>query len=84
MEKLIAEFEKNAQEVVRVQLREFKGHQLLDIRVFYHPEEGGEMRPSRKGISVSAELVPKIKEAVEAADNALREAGLSKGGDRES
>ncbi len=76
MEKVIAEFEKNAQETIRVQLREFRGYQLLDIRVFFHPEEGGDMRPSKKGISVSAELVPKIKEAIQAAEDALREKGL--------
>ena len=76
MEKLITEFEKNSQEVIRVQLREFRGHQLLDVRVFYHPEEGGEVRPSKKGISVSAELVPKIRAAIEEAEKALREAGV--------
>ena len=80
MEKLIAEFEKNSQEVIRVQLREFRGHQLLDVRVFYHPEEGGEVRPSKKGISVTAELVPQIRKAIEEGEKALREAGVL-GGD---
>ena len=67
MEKLIATFDKNASEEVRVQLREFRGHQLLDMRVYFRPDDGSEPRPTRKGLSVSINLMPKLLEAVQAA-----------------
>ena len=73
MEKLISTFEKNATEEIRVQLREYRGHQLLDIRVFYYPEEGGEARPTKKGVSVSVSLVPKLREAIGTAERLLQE-----------
>lgn len=76
LEKLIATFDKNASEEVRVQLREFHGHQLLDMRVYYRPDDGGEPRPTRKGLSVSVNLIPKILDAIQSAMAELRAAGL--------
>jgi len=74
VEKLVSKFEKNATEEVRVQLREFRGHQLLDMRVFYFPTEGGEPRPTRKGIAISVGLISKLKDAITQAEKTLLEA----------
>lgn len=70
--KTLHEFQKNALEVIRCSLTRFKGHQLVDIRAFYEDEDG-EWRPTKKGISVSVELidellkgVQKLREAVDA------------------
>ena len=76
MEKVVGQFEKNSREEIRVQLREFKGHQLLDIRTFYFTSEGGEPKPSPKGISLAIRLMPQLKEAILEADRVLKEAGL--------
>jgi len=76
VEKLISKFEKNASEEVWVQLREFRGHQLLDIRVHYRPDEGGDARPTKKGISVSINLIPKVLKAIQDSLSALQEAGI--------
>ena len=76
MEKLICQIEKNSREEIRVQLREFKGHQLLDIRTFYFTSEGGEAKPSPKGVSVAIRLLPQLKEAVLEAEKVLKEQGL--------
>jgi hypothetical protein len=76
MEKLIAKFDKNVSEEVWVQLREFRGHQLLDVRVHFRPDEGGEPRPTKKGISVSVNLIPRLLDAVQQALKALEEAGI--------
>jgi len=76
MEKLICQIEKNSREEIRVQLREFKGHQLLDIRTFYFTSEGGEPKPSPKGVSVAIRLLPQLKEAILEAENVLKEAGV--------
>ncbi len=76
MEKIVGQFEKNSREEIRVQLREFKGHQLLDIRTFYFTSEGGEPKPSPKGISLAIRLMPQLKEAILEAERVLKEAGL--------
>lgn len=76
MEKLINKFEKNSREEIRIQLREFKGHQLLDIRTFYFTSEGGEPKPSPKGVSVSLKLFSQLKEAILEAEKVLKEEGL--------
>lgn len=63
MSKLVDRFEKNATEEVRVSLAEYKGHELMDLRVYYCPPEG-EPVPTKKGITMSIELYPELKEAI--------------------
>ncbi|MCZ6875177.1 MAG: transcriptional coactivator p15/PC4 family protein [bacterium] len=48
MDDVIAQFEKNATEVVRVSLTEFRGHKLIDLRVYYSDDEG-QFKPTKKG-----------------------------------
>ena len=72
----IAQFEKNASEEVHVQLREFRGHQLFDIRVYFRPDDGSEPRPTKKGISVSVNLIPKLQNSIEKALQALKAEGI--------
>lgn len=64
MGKTIHQFAKNATEEVRVSLTEFKGHKLIDLRIYYEPEEGGDRRPTKKGITVDVSLYPEIKRAL--------------------
>ena len=47
---LVAEFEKNARERVRVSLTEYGGHRLLDLRAYYQ-DATGEWRPG-KGLTL--------------------------------
>ena len=44
------EIRKNKSEVIRIQLKEYKEHKLIDLRVWYEDEEG-EYKPTKKGIS---------------------------------
>ncbi|MDA2937165.1 transcriptional coactivator p15/PC4 family protein [Acidobacteria bacterium AH-259-A15] len=68
---VVYEFEKNGLEIVRCSLTQFKGHQLLDVRVFYQDDEG-EWRPTRKGIALSTDLVDQLVEGVKQLQEALR------------
>jgi len=56
-------FKKNAEETVRVTLTEFKGYRLLDLRVYVQDEEGREV-PTRKGLTLSRELVGELFEGL--------------------
>lgn len=64
MDKIVHQFVKNATEEVRVSLTEFKGHKLIDVRIYFEPEDGGERRPTKKGITVDVSLYPELKRAL--------------------
>ncbi|MEA1965186.1 MAG: transcriptional coactivator p15/PC4 family protein [Candidatus Aerophobetes bacterium] len=71
MEKLVNVFSKNSAEEVRTQLTEYKGYKLMDIRVWYK-REGEDARPTRKGLTLSVELYPELKKAIEELGKALK------------
>ena len=70
---MIAEFNKNSLEKVRIVLTEFKGKKLLDIRVYYDASEneGPDWRPTKKGISISLDLIDELLKGLEKAKKML-------------
>jgi len=75
MSEVIASIEKNSMEEVRVSLTEFKGKELIDLRVYYQPEDGEEKRPTKKGITISPEKFPELKKAILALEKVLQKQG---------
>ena len=75
MDELIEQFEKNATEVVRVSLTEYRGRKLVDVRVYYADNEG-QYRPTKKGVSLSVDVYPDFKRAMRALENILLERDL--------
>jgi hypothetical protein len=75
MDELIAQFEKNATEVVRVSLTEYRGHKLVDVRVYYSDDEG-QYRPTKKGVSLSVDVYPDFKRALVELEKILLERDL--------
>jgi hypothetical protein len=63
--RLIYSFAKNSREEVRAQLTTFHGRRLADIRV-YRADEADVDHPTRKGIALRVEDLPKLLAAVEA------------------
>jgi hypothetical protein len=61
---VVHQFPKNATEEVRASLTEYKGHKLIDLRIYYEPEEGGERRPTKKGVTIDVGLYPELKKAM--------------------
>lgn len=59
----------------RVTVRRFNGVNLVDIREFYLDKNSGEMKPGKKGISLSAEVWRKVVESRVEIDAALAELG---------
>ncbi|BBF92107.1 transcriptional coactivator p15/PC4 family protein [Blastochloris tepida] len=66
---VIGEFRKNQTEVVRVTTSNFKGFDLVDVRVWVDGY-GGVTRPTKQGISLRRELLPELQQAINAAINA--------------
>ncbi len=81
MEALVARIAKNPTEEVRVSLTSYRGHDLVDIRVFFQDEQG-EWRPTKRGVSLSVDSFAELREAIVKAEemlNALPAAGKSAG-----
>jgi len=67
-QKLIASFNKNSVEVIKVHLQEWKNQRYVDIRVWAQARAGdGEAaaHPTYKGITLSVELLGELKKAVD-------------------
>lgn len=62
MEKTVLEIEKG-EDLIRLVLKEFKGRQYVDARVFYMSETG-EWMPTKKGLSMTPEIAGQIAEGI--------------------
>lgn len=54
---------KNAREVIRVQIAEFRGTSFLDVRTWTAGGDG-EARPTRQGVTIPLAAIPAFVEAV--------------------
>ena len=68
---VIAEFEKNKKEKVRVSFVEFQGHELLEVRAYY-PTGDGTMKPG-KGLCIQRAQVATLRKALVEAERLMRE-----------
>lgn len=66
MSKPIATIRKNAREELSVTIDTFRGYELLNLRIWFEGDDGS-MRPSKKGVAVRMDLLPELREALEAA-----------------
>ena len=55
---------KNRKEEVRISVDTFKGHQLVNMRVWFEAEDG-QMRPGKQGVAVKLDLVPELVSAIQ-------------------
>ncbi|KAA9010171.1 transcriptional coactivator p15/PC4 family protein [Histidinibacterium aquaticum] len=68
---VLASIRKNAREELRVSRDDYKGHDMINLRVFY--DAGDEMRPGKQGIALKAELLPELLNALRRAQDAQPE-----------
>jgi Transcriptional Coactivator p15 (PC4) len=72
-DKVVATFKRNPTEEVRAGIKEFKGRQYIDLRIYYMDDQG-EWKPTRKGISLATDFMDELKNAVGLLETALKEA----------
>mgnify|MGYP000997397964 CR=1 FL=1 len=58
------EIDKNTMEKIRIERTNYKGYDLVSLRVYYQ-DKAGEWKPSPKGITFKVELLEDIIEALE-------------------
>jgi len=70
---LIYEFQKNALEKVKIQLSEFHGKRVIDIRVYYKvPGTANEWKPSKKGICMAVNRLEELLKGLKMAHERLQ------------
>jgi len=68
---------KNMTEEIRIELSEFNGHDLINVRIWTDPRNGGSERiPTKAGICCNVRLLPELIETLQQAEIAARKAGL--------
>jgi hypothetical protein len=64
-EKIIHEFQKNAEEKVVTSFCVYRGKKLVNIRAYYEAEDG--WRPTRHGLTLRRSMILDLKEAIDKA-----------------
>ena len=67
--------EKNSRESLVINQSEFKGVKLVDVRVFYK-DENGDLKPTKKGVSVRLEQLDALIKALSEVSATAREQEL--------
>jgi hypothetical protein len=63
---IVGEIQKNKSQKIIVATNEYKGKQLVDIRVHYEGDDG-EYMPTKKGIALTPEMIPEVMEMLRSA-----------------
>jgi hypothetical protein len=71
---LVASIVKNSRESLRVSLARCREHDYIDLRLF--ADNGVEQVPTRKGIAIRPDLLPKVIEALQDAEVEASKRGL--------
>jgi len=61
---IIADINKNAREIVRIDVSEFKEKEYINIRIWFHDVDG-QTKPTQKGIALSVDQYEELLKAVE-------------------
>jgi hypothetical protein len=59
----VIDIEKRDTEIIRISLKEYKGHDYVDIRQYYKSDDG-EFLPTKKGVTFNPELIDEIIDAL--------------------
>lgn len=72
-QRLVAEFDKNSMEMIKIHLTRWHDVDYVDVRVWVKGDPGhpGAEQPTTKGIRINAELLQDLIRALQAAESAL-------------
>jgi hypothetical protein len=63
MSSIIADLKKNSREIIRIDISEFKGKELINIRVWFDDMEGG-YKPTQKGVALDISQYEELKNSI--------------------
>jgi hypothetical protein len=74
---IIAEWDRNSREIIRVALDLYNGRHTINARVWYR--DGDDVKPSKSGLTLSVTHLPALAEAIGRALASARDLGLIEG-----
>jgi len=82
-QQLIDQFDKNAMENIKINLQEWKGKKYIDMRVWVKADnsESDEDIATKKGLTLSIDLIPELIEALQKAQKAIQMKPINSTGD---
>lgn len=75
-EDFIGILKKNKTEQVRIRFGQFKGHDFLDLRVYYSRRQDEGYRPSQRGLTINPSKIPDLIKVLQEAERQARERGM--------
>jgi len=72
---LVAQFEKNAKEEVRVSIDDFRGRKIINLRVYYKAD-GGHWLPGKQGLALGVDRYRDLADALVKLGEELEAKGL--------
>jgi len=73
VDQTILVFPKNKFQEVRVGIREFKGNDLVDIRIWTNAQGADQMVPTAKGVTINIHLLPQLLKALSDTEKILKD-----------
>ena len=77
---VIAEWDRNSREIVRVAIDQFNGRQTVNARIWYR-DDNDDLRPGKTGLTLAVKHLAPLADAMAKALEQARELGLVDGGD---
>jgi len=66
---LIKDIQRNSNEIIRIEVSEFKGKELINIRIWFQAVEGGSgnvvYKPTQKGVALNISEFDQLKDGIE-------------------
>ena len=72
---VIAEWQRNSREIIRIALDQYKGRDIVDARAWWRAEDGN-WRPGRNGLTLSLKHLPSLAEGLGDAVRRARQLGI--------
>jgi Transcriptional Coactivator p15 (PC4) len=72
--KIVAQFEKNSREEVRVSIDDFRGHKIINIRAYYR--SGDQWLPGKQGLALTVDRYRDLADAILKLGEELQGQGL--------
>lgn len=76
MNETVSTFDKNKFEEIRIGVKEYKGFDLIDLRVWVDSKDAGGKVPTAKGLSLNVELFSQFKKAILNLETVLKKNNL--------
>jgi len=76
MSVIIKDIERNNKEIIRIEISEFKGMELINLRIWYQAlDDKGNMtyKPTQKGIALNITKYKELKEGIEKIEEYIKD-----------